>query len=138
MTILRTLLALSLTLAVGGVFAQEAPRPADKDKPQRTSDALQTIRKVLQDLPPGPETDQIRAALEKLDARIGDVKTRVDLAKADVEQRRDRATWTERMARKGYMTQAQAEIEKVLLKAAEANLEKAQKELNGLLGQTKP
>lgn len=57
---------------------------------------------------------------------------KVERARVDVEQSRERAEWAERMAKKGYMTPAQARAERAKLADAEAALLVAEDELKGL------
>jgi hypothetical protein len=57
-----------------------------------------------------------------------DVKQRILLAKSEIEMWKDRVAWSERMVRKGYMTEHQLQGERALLKAAELVLEQAEKE----------
>jgi hypothetical protein len=69
-------------------------------------------------------------ALPPIGERVREAK--VEQARAAVEQVRERATWAERMARKGYMTDAQLRGERARLAEAEAALLKARAELNAL------
>jgi outer membrane protein TolC len=69
-------------------------------------------------------------ALPPIGERVREAK--VEQARADVEARRDRVSWAERMVKKGYMTPTQAQIERAKLADAEAALLKAQEELNAL------
>ena len=64
--------------------------------------------------------------------QAGEVKRRVALIEADVEQLRDRAAWAERMARKGYLTEQQVNAERSRLRAAEGALDAAREELKAL------
>jgi hypothetical protein len=54
--------------------------------------------------------------------QAAEIKRRIAIAEADVEAWKDRVTWSERMLRKGYMTESQVEAERARLKRAEAVL----------------
>jgi RND family efflux transporter MFP subunit len=60
------------------------------------------------------------------------LKARIDLLEADVSALKDRLAWSERMAKKGYMTDQQVRAERARLESAELELDKARKELNDL------
>lgn len=75
----------------------------------------------------------------KLTAKqIEDLKRRVLQAQADVEGWKDRVAWSERMVKKGYMTERQLEADRSLLQAAEIVLDKARQELKALPTEPKP
>jgi len=59
-------------------------------------------------------------------------EARVQKARADVGMLRDRALWAERMAKKGYVTDAQLRDERARLAGAEAALLAARAELKAL------
>jgi hypothetical protein len=61
--------------------------------------------------------------------QAADLKRRITLMESDVEMRKDRVAWSERMLRKGYMTEQQANAARLQLKAAEMALDEARKEL---------
>src|SRR5262245_52558623 len=61
-----------------------------------------------------------------------DLKAQVAQAELDVEMSKDRVAWSERMARKGFLSERQVEAERGLLRKAEMALEKAQRELKKL------
>jgi outer membrane protein TolC len=69
-------------------------------------------------------------ALPPVGQRLREAK--VEKARANVEARRDRAAWAERMLKKGYMTPGQAQVERAKLAEAEAALLRAQAELKAL------
>ena len=54
-----------------------------------------------------------------------------------MDQQHERAAWAERMAKKGYMTQQQADAEKSKLNKYELFLQKLKKDLEGLSGHPK-
>jgi len=60
--------------------------------------------------------------------RLEDAKRRLLLAQTDVDMWKDRVAWSERMVKKGYVTETRLQEEKALLKAAEAALEKAHRD----------
>jgi hypothetical protein len=64
--------------------------------------------------------------------RAEEVKRRIALVEADVEQLKDRAAWAERMARKGFLTEQQVNAERSRLRAAEGALDAARDELKAL------
>ncbi|HJZ59540.1 MAG TPA: hypothetical protein VKE74_31640 [Gemmataceae bacterium] len=64
--------------------------------------------------------------------RIYEAARRVEIAQSDVEQNRERAAWAERMVKKGYMSQAQAQAERSRMIAAELAVLKARAELKAL------
>jgi hypothetical protein len=61
-----------------------------------------------------------------------DLKAQVAQAESDVEARKDRVAWAERMVRKGYLNDRQVEAERGQLRKAEMALEKARRELKQL------
>jgi hypothetical protein len=69
--------------------------------------------------------------------RLEELRLRRELAQADLEQRRERLAWTERMAKKRFLAQSQVEAESVRLRAAEAALNRVEAELRAL-GDAKP
>jgi hypothetical protein len=74
---------------------------------------------------------------QKLKA-IEDVKRQLLFLQAEVEGWRDRVAWTERMVKKGYLTERHLKEETELLQAAEIALEKAQKEFKALPPEPNP
>jgi hypothetical protein len=60
------------------------------------------------------------------------LRRQVSLAESDVAMWQDRVAWSERMARKGYLTEKQAQADKQRLQSAESALEKAKRELKAL------
>ncbi len=58
---------------------------------------------------------------------------RVASAKADLEMCEDRAAWSERMVKKGYLTATQARVDQEQLRRARAALEAAERELNSVI-----
>jgi hypothetical protein len=57
---------------------------------------------------------------------------RIAALEADVAAMKDRVAWSERMVKKGYLSAAQAEADRALLKKLQADLERARAELKGL------
>jgi hypothetical protein len=64
--------------------------------------------------------------------RAEEVKRRLALIEADVEQLRERAAWAGRMARKGFLTEQQVDAERLRLRAAEGALDAVREELKAL------
>ena len=61
-----------------------------------------------------------------------DLKAQIAQAEADVARSKDRVAWSERMVKKGYLSEQRVEAERGLLRKAEMVLEKAQRELKKL------
>jgi hypothetical protein len=70
--------------------------------------------------------DQIRK-------QVAEIKRKITLMESDVESRKDRVAWAERMAKKGYMSNQRVEAERLRLKVAESALEEARTELKSFL-----
>jgi hypothetical protein len=64
--------------------------------------------------------------------RPEEIKHRVAVAESDVAMWRDRVAWSERMAKKGYLTDFQVNADRGQLIRAEFALDQAQEELQGL------
>jgi hypothetical protein len=95
--------------------------------------ALKQIEKALGDLPAGAEVEQIQKALARLRETLAkDLRGQVALAESDLEMWRDRAAWSQRMAKKGFRTRAQAEADRARADAAALALERARAELKAL------
>ncbi|SRR5579872_2771289 len=71
-------------------------------------------------------------------SQIEDAKRRVSQAEADIQGWKDRVAWSERMVKKGYLTERHLQEEQALLQAAEIALDKARKELKALSPEPKP
>jgi hypothetical protein len=69
--------------------------------------------------------------------QAADLKRRISLIESDVEMRRDRVLWAERMAKKGFMTNQNVEGERRALRIAEAALERTRRELEAIPGGAK-
>jgi hypothetical protein len=69
---------------------------------------------------------------DQLRKQVAEVKRRIALIEADVEQLKDRAAWAERMAKKGYLSGQQVDAEKRRLRAAETALDEARNGLKAL------
>jgi hypothetical protein len=101
--------------------------------PGRAVKALKRIEKALGDLPPGADVKQIQKALGRLrEVLAKDLRGRVALAQSDLEMWRDRAAWSQRMAKKGFMTRAQAEADRARADSAAVALERARADLKAL------
>jgi len=124
-----------LIVALGSSPAQDAAK--EKDQAQQTATALEAIRKALADLPPGAETDQIKKSLERLQSQLKDLQGRVTLAEADLAMWRERMAWSERMAKKGFLTNQQAQADRARFNSAEIALQKVQEEFKKFLGDPK-
>lgn len=66
---------------------------------------------------------------------VDDAKRRATRAEADVAHAREYVTWSERMAKKGYMSNSEVRTFQARLEAAETALAQAKKELQALTGQ---
>jgi hypothetical protein len=65
-------------------------------------------------------------------ARIEDVKRQIALIEIDLQKGKDRVTWAERMLKKGFMSEAQVNGERMELKKTEITLDSLQRELQSL------
>jgi hypothetical protein len=65
-------------------------------------------------------------------------KRQVVMAESEVETWKDRVAWSERMVKKGFMTESQLQNEQARLQAAELTLEKARKNLKAFPPESKP
>jgi multidrug efflux pump subunit AcrA (membrane-fusion protein) len=84
------------------------------------------------------KTAEIALELAKLDLvkylqgdyqqALKDVLGRTSMAESDLDMRRDRAAWAQRMVRKGYLTTSQAQAEQALLESARIALDKVLEE----------
>jgi hypothetical protein len=61
------------------------------------------------------------------------IKARLSQAEAEVETRKERVAWSERMVRKGFLSTGQLQAEKSALQAAEIAVQKARRELEPFL-----
>jgi hypothetical protein len=136
---MRSFKLLSLICLLAGVGVLRA---ADGDSPKpkkaayrigRAVAAVEAVQKALRDLPPGADREQIKKALARIREQIvKDVQGRLSLAKADAEMTRERAAWSERMAKKGFMTRAQAQAERARAEATMLRVERLQDDLKTL------
>jgi hypothetical protein len=65
--------------------------------------------------------------------RMEDLKKQIALAEDDVQSWKERLAWAERMAKKGFISQQQAEADRQRLQAIEITLRQARSELKRLL-----
>jgi hypothetical protein len=63
---------------------------------------------------------------------IEQLKLRLSLFETEIEMRKERLGWSERMARKGFLSDSKVQAEKLLLKDAEAAADQARRELDAL------
>jgi multidrug resistance efflux pump len=68
---------------------------------------------------------------------LKDIEGRIKMAESDRDMQRDRAAWAERMVKKGYLTNSQAEAETSRLQSNDIALEKVREELRVLNEYTK-
>lgn len=59
-----------------------------------------------------------------------DIEGRIETARSDKEMWLDRASWSQRMAKKGFLSRSQAEADRSRLDSADFNLRKVQNELD--------
>jgi hypothetical protein len=64
--------------------------------------------------------------------QAADIRRQFDAAEADVEAWKERVSWSERMLKKGYLTEKHVEAERAQLKKAEAALDLARMALKNL------
>jgi hypothetical protein len=64
--------------------------------------------------------------------QAAEIKRQIAAAEADVQSWKDRVDWSERMLRKGYLTEKHVEAERAQLKKAEAVLDMARRALQNL------
>jgi RND family efflux transporter MFP subunit len=64
--------------------------------------------------------------------QVENLRTRIGLLEADVAALKDRVAWSERMARKGYVTEQVVQADRARLKRAETDLDRARWELKTL------
>lgn len=65
-------------------------------------------------------------------AWIEDVKRQIALMEIDLQMRKDRVAWSERMLKKGFMSEGQVNGERMELKKIEINLDSLRRELQSL------
>jgi hypothetical protein len=61
------------------------------------------------------------------------LKQQVQLAESDLSEWKERVLWSERMVRKGFLAEGKLQADRAALKAAEAALERARRELEPYL-----
>jgi hypothetical protein len=135
-----------LLLGLGRLHGQTAapetkvsplPPGIEQAKPQTSPEkavaALHTIRKALDDLPPGRERDQLTELLDRIQQQVAEgLKGQVMIAQADLQMWLDRAAWSKRMFAKGFVARSQADADQARLEAAQVALARVQKLLEGL------
>jgi len=93
-----------------------------------TGDLHETIETIL-----GRLDVPIEGKLRQQDAgkktQLDDLRRRREIAQADLEQRRDRLTWSERMWKKGFAAESQLQADRAHLLAAEATLRQIEAQL---------
>lgn len=62
--------------------------------------------------------------------KLNDIEGRIEVARSDREQSLDRASWSKRMVRKGYISRSQAESDQAKLESYQISLRKVQGELD--------
>jgi HlyD family secretion protein len=76
--------------------------------------------------------DQLKYRDADYKQALKDVQGRIKLAESDLEMLRERASWSERMLKKGYLSRSQVESENAKLRSGELLREKVQEELRVL------
>jgi multidrug resistance efflux pump len=76
-------------------------------------------------------------ALSRADTNEKGLRGRVAAAESNVEMMKERAAWTERMLKRGYVSQSQAQADQARLRNAEAKLEAARQALRQALAKDK-
>jgi RND family efflux transporter MFP subunit len=69
--------------------------------------------------------------------QVEDIKRRIDQLESDVAALKDRAAWSERMAKKGFVTEQEVQADRARLSKAEMDLDKARRELKSLAPDSK-
>lgn len=62
--------------------------------------------------------------------KLNDIEGKIEIARSDREQSLDRASWSKRMVRKGYISRSQAESDQAKLESYQISLRKVQGELD--------
>lgn len=115
---------LLITLLHPGLLPAAEP---GRDDPARQVEAVRAIRVALEELPAGKDATQIRQAIENVRKQLAeDLRGRIKSAEADLEAVRDRAAWSERMVKKGFLTPGQAEAARAKVEDAQHALRKLQ------------
>lgn len=103
------------------------------DKVLAIPDRLKLVKYLDADLEPhlkkeiGNSKDK---SLSEVLQTLDDIGGRIEIARSDREQWLDRASWSQRMVKKGYLSRSQAESDKARLDSAEIALKKVQGELD--------
>jgi multidrug resistance efflux pump len=93
-------------------------------------DLAQTVEAILArlDVPVEPKTLPKKEALPPKKA-ADPLRSRVDAAQADVDMRRERLSWAQRMVKRGYAPETELQAAQAQLHAAETALKSVQAEL---------
>jgi outer membrane protein TolC len=105
----------------------------DVDK-ARLAEAVIGLQKATEELKALTPSGSLTGTLARVARRYQIAKAEADLARSNLEQYRERAAWSERMVKKGYMSPAQAQAERSRVDAAAADLEKAVERLKAVSG----
>lgn len=104
---------------------------------QKVEDAEHALRQ-LQDKAKLLTDDALKDALAKHQKeRAAEVRDRMKLVEADIALWQDRAAWSDRMVKKGYLTSNQAKSDRIRLERAENALHDLQAELKLLTAEPK-
>lgn len=76
------------------------------------------------------DTDSVDRSLSEVLQTLDEIGGRIEIARSDREQWLDRASWSARMVKKGYLSRSQADSDKARLDSAEIALKKVQGELD--------
>jgi hypothetical protein len=134
---MKLLLALCLACLLPDAPPAAGGGPSPKKKAAadngRAAAALDTIQKALRDLPPGAEVEQIRKALARLrEAVVKDIQGRLSVAEAELQGRTERALWSERMLRKGYLPKSRVQADRDRVRATEIRVKRLRDELKAV------
>jgi outer membrane protein TolC len=108
-----------------------SPAQAQADK-ARLAEAVIGLQKATEELKSLTPAGSLFDTLGRIARRYQIAKSLVDLARADLEQSRERVAWSERMVKKGYMSAAQVQAERARAESAAASLEKAVERLKAI------
>jgi RNA polymerase sigma factor (sigma-70 family) len=95
----------------------DTPPPESERQLQKQIDQLQSFLRERQQ-----RLMELRHNREKMALADDDVRLKQDLLEKEVALAKERVAWSERMATKGYLSRAQADVEKEKLKRADKEL----------------